>query len=74
MIQAQGEMLDNIEANMQDANDYMEKAEDNLENAKKLHESSRSVSINHLFSLFLENVLHNAVFNDSTVRFIVWGF
>ena len=27
LIQAQGEMLDNIEANLEDANDYMEKAE-----------------------------------------------
>jgi hypothetical protein len=36
-------MLDNIEANMQDANDYLEKAEDNLENAKKIHERSRTV-------------------------------
>ena len=69
-------MLDNIEANMQDANDYMEKAEDNLENAKKLHESSRSVSIYHMSfnCIIIENVLHNAVFNDCTVRFIVWGF
>ena len=27
MISMQGEMLDNIEANFEDANDYMEKAE-----------------------------------------------
>jgi len=30
LIQAQGEMLDNIEANLKDANDYMEKAEVHL--------------------------------------------
>lgn len=33
LIQAQGEMLDNIEANLEDANDYMEKAEVKLANA-----------------------------------------
>jgi len=30
LIHAQGEMLDNIEANLADANDYMEKADENL--------------------------------------------
>jgi t-SNARE complex subunit (syntaxin) len=33
LIQAQGEMLDNIEANLEDANDYMEKAETQLKHA-----------------------------------------
>jgi len=33
MIQEQGEMLDNIEANLESANDYMEKAEDHLKDA-----------------------------------------
>jgi len=35
-------MLDNIEANLQDANDYMEKAVENLESAKKWHEKTRT--------------------------------
>jgi hypothetical protein len=30
-------MLDNIEANLNDANDYLEKAEVSLSNAKKWH-------------------------------------
>ena len=30
-------MLDNIEANLQDANNYLEKAVDNLDSAKKWH-------------------------------------
>jgi syntaxin 1B/2/3 len=34
LIQAQGEMLDNIEANLGEANDYLEKAESNLNNAE----------------------------------------
>ena len=38
-------MLDNIEANLEDANDYLEKAEDNLKKAKKWHEKTRTVSI-----------------------------
>lgn len=42
LIQAQGEMLDNIEANLEDANDYMEKAETQLQNAQQLHEKTRS--------------------------------
>ena len=42
LIQAQGEMLDNIEANLEDANDYMEKAEDSLHHAQDLHEEARS--------------------------------
>ena len=33
LIQAQGEMLDNIEANLNDAHDYVEKAEEQLEEA-----------------------------------------
>ena len=35
-------MLDNIEANLDDANDYMEKAETQLQHAQELHEKSRS--------------------------------
>lgn len=37
-------MLDNIEANLQDAQDYLEKAETNLQSAKKWHQKTRSVS------------------------------
>ena len=37
-------MLDNIEANLNDANDYLEKAEESLVNAKKWHEKTRTVS------------------------------
>ena len=35
-------MLDNIEANLEDANDYLEKAEKNLIQAKKWHEKTRT--------------------------------
>ena len=38
-------MLDNIEANLNDANDYMDKAVIHLESAKKWHEKTRTVSI-----------------------------
>lgn len=37
-------MLDNIEANLNDANDYLEKAEQHLMKAKKWHEKTRTVS------------------------------
>jgi len=33
LIQMQGEMLDNIESNLAEANDYLEKAESHLESA-----------------------------------------
>lgn len=36
-------MLDNIEANLNDANDYMEKAEVHLAKAKSWHEKTRTV-------------------------------
>ena len=42
LIAAQGEMLDNIEANLDDANDYLEKAEVQLEHAQELHKKGRS--------------------------------
>ena len=45
-------MLDNIEANLEDANDYMEKAENHLKNAKDLHEKNRSKMCCVLFVLF----------------------
>ena len=34
-------MLDNIEANLDDANDYMEKAEEQLGDAKELHKKGQ---------------------------------
>ena len=42
LIRAQGEMLDSIEANLDDANDYMEKAEQQLQNAQEMHKKNRS--------------------------------
>jgi len=41
MVQAQGEMLDNIELNIQDAKDYMKKANVQLGKAKKSHQIYR---------------------------------
>lgn len=35
-------MLDNIENNLGEANDYMEKAEQNLNSAEQIHKSNRS--------------------------------
>lgn len=37
LVQAQGEMLDNIEANLVETENYLEKAETNLENAENIH-------------------------------------
>ena len=42
MIQAQGEVLDNIEANLEEADDYLESATVHLKSAKELHESTKS--------------------------------
>jgi t-SNARE complex subunit (syntaxin) len=42
LVQMQGEMLDNIEQNLTEANDYMEKAETNLQTAQTIHEQNRS--------------------------------
>ena len=42
LINAQGEMLDSILTNMQDANDYVKKANVKLESAKKYHKKSRN--------------------------------
>lgn len=41
LIQAQGEQLDNIESNMDDAIDYVEKAEVHLRNATEIHQKTR---------------------------------
>ena len=35
-------MLDNIEANLADTQDYLEKAETNLTNAQNIHEKNRT--------------------------------
>mgnify|MGYP000942714280 CR=1 FL=1 len=35
-------MLDNIESNLAEANDYMEKAETNLQSAQQIHTQNRS--------------------------------
>ena len=35
-------MLDNIESNLAEANDYLEKAEANLEAAQDIHKANRS--------------------------------
>lgn len=35
-------MLDNIESNLGEANDYMEKAEVNLNSAEQIHKQNRS--------------------------------
>ena len=62
-------MLDNIEANLEDANDYMEKAEENLKRAKKWHEKTRTVTILNLLltHLLIENVLHYDMYVGSDV-------
>ena len=53
MIQAQGEILDNIEANIEDTNDYMEKAQVNLKNAQELHEESKTKTKCLLICIFV---------------------
>ena len=42
LVQAQGEILDNIEQNLIDTNDYLEKAENNLDNAQQIAETNRN--------------------------------
>ena len=42
LVQQQGEVLDNIEANLIETENYLEKAESNLENAEKIHKKNRS--------------------------------
>jgi len=44
LVQAQGEMLDNIEINVQTAENYVKKANVQLKKAKKSHQRSRKVS------------------------------
>ncbi len=45
MVQAQGEMLDNIELNIQEAVDYVKKANVQLAKAKKSHMTSKKVNL-----------------------------
>jgi len=57
-------MLDNIEANLEDANDYMEKAEVQLKNAQKLHENTRQKMCCMLMCVFIAVIiLYFMVFN-----------
>lgn len=45
-------MLDNIESNLEDANDYVEKAEKDLESAQEIHTATRKVNI-HIYLIIL---------------------
>ena len=65
-------MLDNIEANLVDANDYMEKAEVHLQKAKKWHEKARSVSYSNI--IIVENVLYYDMYASCDVYFAIWSF
>lgn len=42
LVEAQGQMLDNIEANLAETENYLEKAETNLTNAEKTHAENRT--------------------------------
>lgn len=66
-------MLDNIEANLNDANDYLEKAETHLMKAKKWHEKTRTVSILNVY-VNIENVLHLDMPAGGSLCFIIWSF
>jgi syntaxin 1B/2/3 len=57
LIQAQGEMLDNIEANLEDANDYVEKAETQLRNAQKIHKEGRNKMCCMLICIFISMIV-----------------
>ena len=61
LVQAQGEMLDNIEANLQETNDYLEKAEGNLENAKQIAETNRNKMCWIVMGLMVAGVLLIAI-------------
>ena len=50
-------MLDNIESNLAEANDYIEKAEQNLISAQTMHQQNRS----KCFWIFLGLVLAGAI-------------
>jgi t-SNARE complex subunit (syntaxin) len=53
MVQAQGEMLDNIELNIQGAKDYMKKAVVSLDKAKKSHQIYRKYKCCLLITLLV---------------------
>ena len=63
-------MLDNIEANLEDAQDYLEKAEKHLDQAKKWHQKTRTVS---LIVNSVENVLYNDMFVGGLMCATVWS-
>ena len=65
-------MLDNIEANLNDANDYLEKAEKHLMQAKKWHEKTRTVSISVVY-YSVENVLCTDMLAGRIVCFTIWS-
>lgn len=65
-------MLDNIEANLKDANDYMEKAEVHLQKAKKWHEKTRTVS-SMIIEFNVENVLYHDMYACSHVCITLWS-
>ena len=41
MVKAQGELLDNVEANLQDTENYLEKAGVHIEAAEDIHKGNR---------------------------------
>ena len=43
LVHQQGEMLDNIELNLNDAKNYVEKGEKQLQKAKASHQAARKV-------------------------------
>ena len=45
LVREQGEMLVNIESNIEEAKDYVEKGEENLKEAKKWYQKSRTVKL-----------------------------
>jgi t-SNARE complex subunit (syntaxin) len=51
LVQEQSEMLENIELNMEDAKNYVDKGEEHIVQAKKWYQQTRSVF--HLFFLTL---------------------
>ena len=69
LIQSQGEQLDSIEANIMDANNYVEKAEKKLDSAKKWHQKARTVSEG--LSRAVENVLSHGLRARHLVRSLV---
>lgn len=53
LVQAQGEMLDNIELNIQDAHDYTKKANVQLAKAKKSHQIAKKYKCCILITLVI---------------------